>query len=167
MTKKLAFVGLFTLCVLLAVPAFGQTFIKYMGGQVLFAGDTEKPGAGSVGGLGIQLSENMIVWAVEVENEKTHEGDKYDYILAGTTVLWPDVVETAHLGIFLNAGIGGGGSEEEETHTYGSTIAGLYFNVHKEKRMNLYIGGGYSYVGGDDRGFGNYSVHFGLSFAKL
>jgi hypothetical protein len=166
MSKK--YLALLPLLVLaLAIPAQGQTVVSYFGGQVLLSGcDTDGVGAGSVYGIGIYLAEEdsssdweMIAWG-QREDEKTIEGNEFDYWLVGTTVLLPVIIDKVRMGPFLTVGLGNGQQNEEADHFTTNAVGGVYFKISKDKKINLYAGCGYSYMAA----FKGYAVQFGVSF---
>lgn len=162
MKKAVLFLAVVLCFLMLTVSAQADILIKYLGGQVIMDSETRKLGMGTVGGLGIQLSEYLILYG-QVENEEPHSGQDFDYVLAGTTFLWPDLAPKLRLGGFLNTGIGTGGEQGKENTTYATMVGGVYFNIRKVEKQNIYLGAGYSSV----EGLKTWSFHFGISFERF
>lgn len=154
MTKKLILA--MAVLLLLSVPAFGQTVVNYTGGQVIVRGGGEQGiGAGTVIGLGNYIGDKFIAWG-EYKSDKW--GDTpYDYVLTGFTIFTDPLIKKANMGFYFSPGIGGGKEEGEPSKFSVMMSGGFYFEV--KPKVNLYLGGGYSYIDT----FGAYSVQFGMS----
>lgn len=146
------------LLILLALVLFAfstaqaKTLI-YGGGEILLrGGDTDGIGAGTLIGIGQEISPELIFWGNGIA-QKTNEGDQFDKALVGFSILTEPMIKPLRGGLFLNVE-GGFSKVNDEKVRFGSlTSAGFYFNLSDETRF--WTGGGY--------GNGIYSIHLGLS----
>ena len=135
--------------------AFGFAQAETMifgGGRMLFECDkTEGIGAGTLFGIGEQISDQVIIWG-NYASQKTNEGENSEQYLLGLSVLSAYLIPQIYSGAYLQVE-GGVDKESGQGITWGSlTGLGMYFDVTDNNK--LWLGWGYN---------GIHSIQAGLS----
>jgi len=137
--KKLAILGVL---LLFAVTMAQAETIIYGGGQVLIG---DEIGAGSVVGVGQQVSDRLIIWG----NFDGSKGESVvDNGLAGFSVLSGEIVSSLNMGFFLTVEGGIGKVEGEDVQFSRLVDLGGYFDLSEDTNTKIWAGVGHSNLSG-------------------